>query len=45
MNRNAKLAKKFFEQRMLDRARAELEANRAKRKKRGLLSKFKKGAD
>lgn len=32
MNRNAKLAKKFHEQRMLDRARAELLANRNKRK-------------
>ena len=31
-NRNKKLAEKFFEQRRLDRARAELEANRARRK-------------
>lgn len=31
-NRNKKLVDKFLEQRRLDRARAELEANRARRK-------------
>lgn len=31
-NRNKKLMEKFLEQRRLDRARAELEANRARRK-------------
>ena len=39
MNRNAKLAKKFLEQRVLDRARAELLANRNKRKKKGIFGK------